>query len=53
MIRTLRAALEDNLQENVDLCHAIVPWLVLDAGEVATRFRIRKDGKTTETDPVV
>ena len=46
MVRTFRAALEENIGEPVDLNHPIVPWLVRYAGEVITRYRVRKNGRT-------
>lgn len=44
MIRTLRASVEENVGEDVDIEHPVVPWLIGYAGEVITRFRVRRDG---------
>ena len=46
MVRTLRISLEENLGCSVNIEHPIVPWLVRYAGEVITRFRVRRDGRT-------
>lgn len=46
MIRTLRAALEENLEEEVDLDNPVVPWMVRYAGELITRYRARQDGRS-------
>ena len=44
-MRTPRAAFEENLNEHIDTTHPIVPWLIGYAGELTTRFRMRRDGR--------
>ena len=45
--RTLKAALESRLGENIHLNHAIVPWIVKHAASVNTRYLIRDCGNTS------
>ena len=45
--RTLRAALEERVQERVDLDNPVVPWMVRHAAYLITRCRIRPNGRTS------
>ena len=46
LVRTMRSALEEKIQDKIRLDSTIVPWLVRHAGYVITRCRIGEDGKT-------
>ena len=46
MIRTVRAAMVENLEETLDIDHPSAPWLIKYAGELITSFRVRSDGRT-------
>ena len=45
-IRTLRSALQHNLQQSIDRNHIIITWLVKYASTLITLFHVGKDGKT-------
>ena len=46
-IRTLRSALQQNLQQPIDRNHIVITWLVKYASTLITMFHVGKDGKTT------
>ncbi len=46
LVRTYRAALEENIGEKINLSDSIVPWMVRHAGHIITRCRIRENGRT-------
>ena len=45
-IRTLRSALQRNLQRTIDRNHIIITWLVRYAATLITVYHVGKDGKT-------
>ena len=47
LIRTHRAALEENIGEKINLTDPIVPWMIRHAGHLITRVRVRENGKTS------
>ena len=46
MVRTLRSAVEDRWGVQLDVGHAVWPWLVEYAGYLLTRCEVGHDGKT-------
>ena len=46
LIRTLRSALEANIDEKVHLEDPVIPWLVRHAGHIITMSWVRKNGRT-------
>ena len=47
LIRTLKSALEEKLNDKIKLEDPIVPWLVRHAGHLITRCRVRENGRTS------
>ena len=45
-LRTLRAALEEKVQQKIRLDHPIVPWMVRHSAALITRCRVRPNGRT-------
>ena len=46
MIRTWKVYVEERLGTRLDNRHVLLPWLVLHAGLIHTRYKISHDGKT-------
>ena len=47
LIRTLRSALEEKIQQKIKLDNPVVPWLVRHAGHLITKCRVRENGRTS------
>ena len=45
--RALRDGLESRIQERLPMGHAINPWLVAQASDTLSRYRIWEDGATS------